>query len=143
MQIVEPVIAVDRRYDRHAERRAEQRRRQIGAAAVAADEIEPAGANVSLRRAKLRKKTAGERFAGDAALARVVGEHAAAQTQKLCLAGFVQLAEQPEHMGARAPGVAAADEMYGFHGGPPMTADKFRSLLSCPAGADCGILTLT
>ena len=39
-------------------------------------------------------------------------------------------------------GVAAADEMYGFHGGPPMTADKFRSLLSCPAGADCGILTL-
>lgn len=71
------------------------------------------------------------------------GEHAAAQTQKLRLAGFVQLAEQPEHMGARAPGVAAADEMYGFHGGPPMTADKFRSLLSCPAGADCGILTLT
>ena len=43
VQIVEPVIAVDRRYDRHAERRAEQRRRQIGAAAVAADEIEPAG----------------------------------------------------------------------------------------------------
>ena len=74
---------------------------------------------------------------------RFVGEHAAAQTQKLCLAGFVQLAEQPEHMGARAPGVAAADEMYGFHGGPPMTADKFRRLLSCPAGADCGILTLT
>lgn len=31
------------------------------------------------------------------------GEHAAAQTQKLRLAGFVQLAEQPEHMGARAP----------------------------------------
>ena len=119
MQIVEPVVAVDRRYDRHAEGRAEQRRRQIGAAAVAADEIEPAGADVSLCRAKLRKKTAGERFAGDAALARVVGEHAAAQTQKLRLAGFVQLAEQPEHMGARAPGVAAADEMYGFHDALP------------------------
>ena len=33
----------------------------------------------------------------------------------LRLAGFVQLAEQPEHMGARAPGVAAADEMDDLH----------------------------
>lgn len=134
MQIVEPVIAVDRRYDRHAERRAEQRRRQIGAAAVAADEIEPAGADVSLRRAKLRKKTAGERFAGDAALARVVGQHAAAQTQKLRLAGFVQLAEQPETWVRAPPASPPLMRCTVFTAGPPMTADKFRRLLLAPQG---------
>ena len=82
-------------------------------------------------------------MAGEAGGARAVGEHAGAKREELRFPGFVQLAEQPEHMGARAPGVAAADEMYGFRGGAPMTADKFRRVLSCPAGADCGILTLT
>ena len=142
--VVELIVAVDGAHHREAGTAPQEGAHHVGPAAVAVDEL--VAALFDIRRqlaAEAGDVVAAHDLHRDAEGAGLLGKGTVPEADQLGGDGLVEVSQQAEDVGLGPAGVAAADEMYGFHGGPPMTADKFRSLFSCPAGADCGILTLT
>ena len=114
-QIVEPVVAVDRRHDGHMDRPPQNRAGHVRPRAVAVDDLKALVLDHARQRADARGDAAVHHDGVDAKLPRLLRKrpvHKADQPHRLRLA---QALQQRQHMRLRAAHIAAGNEMQYFH----------------------------